>query len=53
MHTQIDRIFKISLRKFTPLTCLNREVKKWGYFEKKIKNPFTCLKWETILGGCF
>lgn len=24
-----------------------------GYFEKKIKNPFTCLKWETILGGCF
>ena len=32
---------------------LNQEAKKWGYFEKKIKSPFTCLKWETILGGCF
>ena len=27
--------------------------KMGGYFEKKIKSPFTCLKWETILGGCF
>ena len=24
-----------------------------GIFDKKIKSPFTCLKWETILGGCF
>lgn len=36
-----------------PLTCLNREAKKWGYFEKKFKSLFTCLKQETILGGCF
>ena len=36
-----------------PFTCLNREAKKWGYFEKKIKSPFTCLKWERNLGGCF
>ena len=35
MHTQIDRIFKISLRKFTPLTCLNREAKKWGGILKR------------------
>ena len=27
--------------------------KMWGVFEKKIKSPFTCLKWETILGGVF
>ena len=27
--------------------------KNGGVFEKKIKSPFTCLKWETILGGCF
>ena len=53
MHTQIDRFFKYFFEKIYPLTCLNREAKKWGYFEKKIKSPFTCLKWETILGGCF
>lgn len=52
MHTQIDRFFKYFFEKIYPLTCLNREAKKWGgYFEKKIKSPFTCLKWETILGG--
>ena len=50
MHTQ-NRL--ISKKFLIPFTCLNREVKKWGYFEKKIKSPFTCLKWETILGGCF
>ena len=53
MHTQIDRFFKYFFEKIYPLTCLNREAKKWGYFEKKIKSPFTCLKWETILGGVF
>ena len=53
MHTQIDRFFKNFFEKIHALTCLNREAKKWGYFEKKIKTPFTCLKWETILGGCF
>ena len=53
MHTQIDRFFKNFFEKIYPLTCLNREAKKWGYFEKKIKSPFTCLKWETILGGVF
>lgn len=51
MHTPIDRFFKNFFEKIYPLTCLNREAKKWGYFEKKIKSPFTCLKWETILGG--
>ena len=53
MHTQINLFFKNFFEKIYPITCLNREAKKWGYFEKKIKNPFTCLKWETILGGCF
>lgn len=53
MHTQIDRFFKNFFEKIHALTCLNLEAKKWGYFEKKIKSPFTCLKWETILGGCF
>lgn len=53
MHTQIDRFFKYFFEKIYPLTCLNREAKKWGCFEKKIKSPFTCLKWETILGGVF
>ena len=53
MHTQIDRFFKNFFEKICPFTCLNREAKKWGYFEKKIKSPFTCLKQETILGGCF
>ena len=53
MHTQIDRFFKNFFDKIYPLTCLNREAKKWGYFEKKNKSPFTCLKWETILGGVF
>ena len=50
---KFDRFFKNFFEKIYPLTCLNREAKKWGYFEKKIKSPFTCLKWETILGGCF
>ena len=53
MHTQIDRFFKYFFEKIYSLNCLNREAKKWGYFVKKIKTPFTCLKWETILGGCF
>ena len=53
MHTQIDRFFKYFFEKIYPLTCLNWEAKKWGYFEKKIKNPFTYLKYETILGSCF
>lgn len=53
MHTQIDRFFKYFFEKIYPLTCLNQESKKWGYFDKKNKSPFTCLKWETILGGCF
>lgn len=50
MHTQNRPISKKFL---IPFTCLNREAKKWGYFEKKFKSPFTCLKWETILGGVF
>ena len=50
MHTQNRPISK---NFYYPLTCLNREAKKWGYFEKKNNSPFTCLKWETILGGCF
>lgn len=53
MHTQIDRFFKYFFEKIYPLTCLNREMKKRGIFDKKIKSPFTCLKWETILGGVF
>ena len=50
MHTQNRPISK---NFYYPFTCLNREAKKWGYFEKKIKSPFTCLKWERILGGWF
>ena len=53
MHTQIDRFFKYFFEKIYPLTCLNREAKKWGCFGKKIKSPFTCLKWERNLGGVF
>ena len=43
----------ISLRKFIPSLVWTGKRKNGGYFEKKIKSPFTCLKWETILGGCF
>ena len=50
MHTQNRPILKKFL---LPFTCLNREMEKWGCFEKKFKSPFTCLKWETILGGFF
>ena len=46
-------IFQIFLWENLSPPCLNREAKKWGCFGKKIKSPFTCLKWETILGGCF
>ena len=51
MHTQnrpISKKFLISLHLFKP-----GSEKMGGYFEKKIRNPFTCLKWETILGGVF
>ena len=50
MHTQNRPILKKFL---LPFTCLNREMEKWGCFEKKIKSPFTCLKQEMILGGVF
>ena len=43
----------ISLRKFIHSLVWTGKRKNGGYFEKKIKSPFTCLKWETILGGCF
>ncbi len=44
MHTQIDRFFKYFFEKIYPLTCLNREAKKWGYFEKKFKNAHMPVK---------
>lgn len=50
MHTQnrpISKKFLLPLHLFEPGS------EKWGYFEKKIKSPFTCLKWERILGGWF
>ena len=50
MHTQnrpISKKFLISLHLFKPGS------EKWGHFEKKIKSPFTCLKWERNLGGVF
>ena len=54
MHTQIDRIFKISLRKFTPFTCLNREAKKWGgILKRKLKVPSLVWNGKGFLGGGF
>jgi hypothetical protein len=50
MHTQNRPISKKFL---IPPHLFDRKAKKWGYFEKKNKSPFTCLKQETILGGCF
>ena len=51
MHTQnrpISKKFLLPLHLFEP-----GSEKMWGIFEKKIKSPFTCLKQERILGGCF
>ena len=37
----------------TPSLVWTGKRKNGGVFDKKIKSPFTCLKRETILGGCF
>ena len=51
MHTQKRPISKKFL---TPPHLFEPGSEKMGgYFEKKIKSPFTCLKWERNLGGCF
>ncbi|MCR0343881.1 hypothetical protein MKD13_07140 [[Clostridium] innocuum] len=50
MHTQnrpISKNFSI------PFTCLNREAKKWGYFEKKQKSFHLFETGNDSWGGVF
>ena len=54
MEEEIKKI-ATSIQKEFEIEIDNRKIicEFCNEFEKKIKSPFTCLKWETILGGCF
>ena len=54
MHTQIDRFFKYFFEKIYPLTCLNREAKKWGgILKRKLKVLSLVWNGKRFLGGVF
>ena len=53
MHTQIDRIFKISLRKFIPSLVWTGNRKNGGILKRKLKVPSLVWNRKRFLGGVF